>query len=67
MDLISFKDFGSPEKLTDRALTDIDGDDRTIVNLLTDQIEFANVIIINKTDLINKGAFGGLKSNYYKN
>jgi G3E family GTPase len=61
-----FKDFGSPEKLTDRALTDIDGDDRTIVNLLTDQIEFANVIIINKTDLINKGHLGVLKATIQK-
>jgi G3E family GTPase len=31
-----FKDFGSPEKLMDRDLTDIEGDYRTIVNLLTD-------------------------------
>lgn len=28
-------------------------DTRSIVNLLTDQIEFANVIILNKTDLLN--------------
>jgi len=57
-----FKDFGSPERLMDRALTDIDGDDRTIVNLLTDQIEFANVIILNKTDLIEEQHLGILKS-----
>ena len=61
-----FKDFGSPEKLTDRELTDIDGDDRTIVNLLTDQIEFANVIILNKTDLINKSHLGVLKATIHK-
>ena len=61
-----FKDFGSPEKLTDRELTDIDGDDRTIVNLLTDQIEFANVIILNKTDLINKEHLGILKATLHK-
>ncbi|MCL4118648.1 UNVERIFIED_CONTAM: hypothetical protein GTU68_019258 [Idotea baltica] len=47
-----FKDFGSPETLMDRELTDMDGDYRTIVNLLTDQIEFANVILLNKTDLV---------------
>ncbi|MCL7986673.1 GTP-binding protein [Sphingobacterium sp. lm-10] len=47
-----FKDFGSAETLLDRSLTDDDYDNRTIVNLLTDQIEFANVIILNKTDLI---------------
>ncbi len=57
-----FKDFGSPETLVDRDLTNIDGDDRTIVNLLTDQIEFANVIIINKVDLVDKNTVGVLKS-----
>jgi len=57
-----FKDFGSPEKLTDRDLTDIEGDERTIVNLLTDQIEFANVIILNKTDLVKQDVLGVLKA-----
>ncbi|MEP1489161.1 MAG: GTP-binding protein [Algibacter sp.] len=46
------KDFSSSDYLTTRELTNIEGDDRTIVNLLTDQIEFANVIIINKLDLV---------------
>ena len=49
-----FKDFGNQKMLKDRDLTDIEGDYRTIVNLLTDQIEFANVIILNKTDLVAK-------------
>ena len=57
-----FKDFGSPETLVDRDLTNIEDDDRTIVNLLTDQIEFANVIILNKTDLVNKEHLGILKA-----
>jgi len=57
-----FKDFGSPETLEDRELTDIEGDDRTIVNLLTDQIEFANVIILNKTDLVSEETLGVLKA-----
>ncbi|MCU0434569.1 MAG: GTP-binding protein [Bacteroidia bacterium] len=49
-----FRDYGSAETLADRAITDMDGDYRTIVNLLTDQIEFANVIVLNKTDLIDQ-------------
>jgi G3E family GTPase len=61
-----FKDFGSPEKLTDRDLTDIEGDERTIVNLLTDQIEFANVIILNKTDLVHKDTVAILKAMIHK-
>jgi G3E family GTPase len=48
------KDFSSPQYLTDRNLTDIEGDERTIVNLLTDQIEFANVVLLNKTDLVKE-------------
>ncbi|MGK0316867.1 MAG: G3E family GTPase [Saprospiraceae bacterium] len=57
-----FKDFGTDELLVDRKLTDIEGDDRTIVNLLTDQIEFANVIILNKTDLVTSETVGVLRA-----
>lgn len=57
-----FKDFGSAELLVDRDLTDMEGDQRTIVNLLTDQIEFANVILLNKVDLVDAGTKGVLRS-----
>lgn len=45
------RDFGSNQRLADRQLGADADDERAIVNLLTDQIEFANVIILNKTDL----------------
>lgn len=61
-----FNDFGTNELLADRNLTDMDGDDRTIVNLLTDQIEFANVIILNKTDLVDTKTVGLLKASIQK-
>lgn len=61
-----FKDFGSPERLMDRELTDMEGDERTIVNLLTDQVEFANVIILNKADLVTKETVGVLQSTIKK-
>lgn len=54
------KDFTSPEHLTDRNLTDIENDERTIVDLLTDQVEFANVILLNKTDLVSESELGAL-------
>ncbi|MGK0363524.1 MAG: G3E family GTPase [Saprospiraceae bacterium] len=57
-----FNDFGSSQRLKDRELTDIEGDYRTIVDLLTDQIEFANVIVLNKTDLVTKVHLGVLKA-----
>ncbi|WP_186758544.1 GTP-binding protein [Echinicola salinicaeni] len=49
-----FKDFGSAETILDRQMTDDPEDARSIVNLLTDQVEFANVIILNKTDLVTE-------------
>lgn len=53
VDVFNFlRDFGSSNTLQDQNLSNLEGDNRTIVNLLTDQIEFANVIIINKIDLI---------------
>ncbi len=61
-----FKDFGSPETLIDRQMTNIEGDFRTIVNLLTDQVEFANVIILNKVELVNKDQLGILRSTIKK-
>ena len=46
------KDFGSWDDLTDRRIGLNEEDDRNIVDLLVEQVEFANVIVINKTDLI---------------
>jgi G3E family GTPase len=56
------KDFSSIENLQDLGVTDMEDDHRTLVNLLTDQIEFANVIILNKTDLITSEQLGMLKA-----
>ena len=61
-----FNDFGSSQMLADRKLTDMEGDVRTIVNLLTDQVEFANVIILNKTDLVDANTLGLLKASLQK-
>jgi G3E family GTPase len=47
------KDFGSWDDLTDRRLGLSEEDTRNIVDLLVDQVEFANVILVNKTDLIS--------------
>lgn len=57
-----FRDFNSDQILRDRDLTDDIHDNRTIVNLLTDQIEFANVILLNKTDLVPENVLGILEA-----
>lgn len=41
-------DFSSHDFLADRGESLGEGDERTLVNLLTDQIEFADVVILNK-------------------
>lgn len=54
-------DFGSAESILDRGLTDDPQDQRPIVNLLTEQVEFANVILLNKIDLVDDGELSALK------
>lgn len=47
------RDYSSTESLNDRDQAIGKEDERTIVDLLNDQIEFADVILVNKTDLVS--------------
>jgi G3E family GTPase len=47
------KDFGSADTVYSKGMNEDQKDQRSIVNLLVDQIEFANVILLNKTDLVS--------------
>ncbi|PGT88620.1 MULTISPECIES: GTP-binding protein [Bacillaceae] len=49
-----WKDFRSGESLLDRKEALSAADDREIADLLLDQIEFCDVLIINKCDLVNE-------------
>ena len=54
VDAAQFLDnFTTLEKLKDRGEELGEEDERSVIDLLVDQIEFANVILLNKTDLIN--------------
>ena len=46
------RDYASQDFLRDRGETAGEGDDRTLVDLLVDQIEFADVVVINKVSEI---------------
>ncbi len=47
------RDYSTTEQLVDRGQAVGDDDERSIVDLLTDQIDFADVILVNKTDLVS--------------
>lgn len=55
------KDFGSWDDLNDRKMGLSEEDDRNIVDLIVDQVEFANVILINKSDLVSEAELEQLK------
>jgi len=55
------EDYESIESLADRRMELSADDERNIAELLIDQIEFANVLIVNKTDRMSGGQAGRLR------
>lgn len=55
------KDYASGDDLREREMALGDDDERDISDLLADQVEFADVLLINKTDLIEAQELGALE------
>ncbi|MEZ2308851.1 GTP-binding protein [Paraburkholderia sp. RCC_158] len=45
-------DYGSADALAERGIAASDEDDRTLVELLIEQVEFCDVLVVNKADLV---------------
>lgn len=56
------KDYGSQDSLADRGESLGEEDARTVVDLLVDQIEFCDVLILNKTDLMTLNEIAKLEN-----
>lgn len=50
------------QRLRDRDLEAGEGDERSISDLLVDQVEFADILLLNKTDLISTRAVGTVEA-----
>lgn len=55
------RDFDATESLKSRAIELHDGDERTVTDLLVDQVEFCDVIVVNKCDLIDRNELHRLR------
>ncbi len=63
VDAANFLDeYCTSDELNERGIGLDETDDRSIVELLVDQVEFADVILVNKTDLVDEQELGYLNT-----
>lgn len=59
-------DYSSEDSLEERGESLGEEDERTVVDLLIEQVEFSNIIIVNKTDLVKAEKLDELKNILYR-
>ena len=57
-----FEQLATMDSLTDRGWNDVDGDKRTVAHLLCDQLEFADLLLLNKCDLVSEAQLGAVEA-----
>ena len=63
IDAVNFlRDYDQADLLQETGESLGEDDERSVADLLVDQVEFSDVILVNKTDLINAEALGKLRS-----
>ena len=60
------EDYREGERLKEMGMAISEEDERTISDLLIDQVEFANVILLNKTDLVSEDQLNELEAAIHK-
>ena len=58
----AFEQLGTMDTLVDRGWHEVDGDQRTVAHLLMDQLEFADLLLLNKCDLVTPAQLGSLEA-----
>jgi G3E family GTPase len=63
VDALNFlQEYGSSDDLRERGVALSEADERTLVDLLIAQVEFANVLLLSKTDLVSADELSRLKA-----
>ena len=57
-----FEQLSTVDTLVDRGWHEVEGDKRTVAHLLVDQLEFANLLLINKRDLVTAEQLGAVEA-----
>ena len=57
-----FEQLRTVDTLVDRGWQEVEGDKRTVAHLLCDQLEFADLLLLNKCDLVTEEQLGAVEA-----